>query len=373
MADLSHRVLRGLLRQSSFIMNMTSRRTNARLRPSGARAAAQVSVAAVLVVSLSLAFTTASIARPSRRDLTAAQATLDDLNRRLSLLVEQYDQTNIKLQIAEKQLRDAQALAGGAAANALQARAELSARAVAAYEGAGSEIDILLGSTSLSEFSDRLEFLNAMARQNSDVATQAEVTRQIALRAAQQLQAAVLQRSALLAALDAKKREIVAGIAQEQSLVNQLKTQLARQAAAAAAARRARPPAPPAPGPPPGPVPPNPRAGAALAAAYSVIGAPYVWGGADPKVGFDCSGLTMWSWAHAGVSLPHSAAMQYDVVPHVLRNQLQPGDLLFFYTPISHVGMYVGGGNMIDSSHPGLGVSVHAVYWQYFVGAGRPG
>jgi cell wall-associated NlpC family hydrolase len=334
---------------------------------------ARLSVAALLVVPLSVGFAASSMARPSKADLAAARAKLDAMNQRLGLLVEQYDQTNLRLQSAQQQLHQAQAAAGIAQAQAGQARAELSARAVAAYEGAGSEFDVLLASTSFSEFSDRLEFLNAMARGDADAATLAEVKRQEALRAAQALAAAVRQRTALLAALDAKKQQIVSGIAQQQALIRQIEGSLAQQAAAAAAARRANPP-PPGPGDPGGPRPPNPRAGAALSAAYSVIGTQYRWGGADPKTGFDCSGLTMWSWAHAGVSLPHSAAAQYAVVPHVSRNALLPGDLLFFYTPISHVGMYVGGGRMIDASHPGPGggVAIRPVYWQYFVGAGRP-
>jgi cell wall-associated NlpC family hydrolase len=113
----------------------------------------------------------------------------------------------------------------------------------------------------------------------------------------------------------------------------------------------------------------------AVAAAYAAIGTPYVYASSDPNVGFDCSGLTSWAWAQAGVYLPHSSAMQYAVLPHVPQDQLVPGDLLFFYTPISHVAIYVGGGSMIDASHPGPGgeVRVQAVYWQYFVGAGRPG
>ena len=59
----------------------------------------------------------------------------------------------------------------------------------------------------------------------------------------------------------------------------------------------------------------------------------------------------MWAWSHAGVYLPHSSAAQYASLPHVAQSDLQPGDLVFFYSPISHVGMYVGGGSMIHSPH----------------------
>ena len=81
----------------------------------------------------------------------------------------------------------------------------------------------------------------------------------------------------------------------------------------------------------------------------------------------------MWAWAHAGVSLPHSSAMQYGVTRRVDRSDLQPGDLLFFYSPIHHVAMYVGGGMMIEAPHTGSFVRKVPVYWQYYVGAGRPG
>jgi len=112
---------------------------------------------------------------------------------------------------------------------------------------------------------------------------------------------------------------------------------------------------------------------AVLNAAYSVIGTPYQYGGTSPSTGFDCSGFTMWSWSHAGVSLPHSSAAQYAALPHVAREDLQPGDLLFFYSPISHVAIYVGGSSMIHSPHTGSSVQVVSVYWVYIAIAGLAG
>ncbi len=94
-------------------------------------------------------------------------------------------------------------------------------------------------------------------------------------------------------------------------------------------------------------------AGAAIAAAQSVMGTPYKWAGASPSGGFDCSGLTMWAWARAGKSLPHSSAAQYAATQRISLDQLQPGDLVFFNNPISHVGLYIGGGQMIHAPHTG--------------------
>jgi cell wall-associated NlpC family hydrolase len=82
----------------------------------------------------------------------------------------------------------------------------------------------------------------------------------------------------------------------------------------------------------------------------------------------------MWAWAHGGVSLSHSSQGQYAQLPHVARGSLRPGDLVFFYRPISHVGLYIGGGRMIDASHPGPGgeVAIRAVNWGAYAGAARP-
>jgi len=126
--------------------------------------------------------------------------------------------------------------------------------------------------------------------------------------------------------------------------------------------------------PPPGAPPPalNANAQAAIDAAYSMIGVPYQFAGSSPESGFDCSGLTMWAWAHAGVSLPHSSEMQYAVLPHVAQSDLQPGDLVFFYSPIHHVGIYVGGGQMIDAPQTGTVVQMRSVEWNVYVGAARP-
>jgi len=112
----------------------------------------------------------------------------------------------------------------------------------------------------------------------------------------------------------------------------------------------------------------------AVAAAESQIGVPYQWGGEDPGVGFDCSGLTQWSWAQAGVSLPRTAAEQYDAVTHIPLSAMQPGDLVFWSdgSGISHVAIYIGNGDVVHAPNTGSTVRIQAIWDNGLVGAGRP-
>jgi cell wall-associated NlpC family hydrolase len=131
---------------------------------------------------------------------------------------------------------------------------------------------------------------------------------------------------------------------------------------------------PPSRAPAPTPAIPATSAGAAIAvrAALSQVGVPYQFGQSSPGVAFDCSGLTMYAWGQAGVSLPHSSRAQYDMLPHVPLSSLEPGDLIFSHTPVGHVGMYIGNGQMVHAPRPGEFVMVSAVN-PTAIGAGRPG
>jgi len=108
----------------------------------------------------------------------------------------------------------------------------------------------------------------------------------------------------------------------------------------------------------------------ALQAAISRLGYPYIWGAAGPT-SFDCSGLVMWAYQQVGISLPHFTVSQYNSGVHVARSDLEPGDLVFFFSNISHVGMYIGNGMMIDAPNFGEDVKVQPIYWNEFVGAVR--
>ena len=124
------------------------------------------------------------------------------------------------------------------------------------------------------------------------------------------------------------------------------------------ASTTAKPPVSNAPPPPPA----SSGASAALAYARAQLGKPYQWAGAGPAA-FDCSGLTMRAWGAAGVGLPHSAAGQYAGTAHVPIADLQPGDLVFFGSDLHHVGIYVGGGQMIHAPHSGTVVSYSTIFW----------
>jgi cell wall-associated NlpC family hydrolase len=95
-----------------------------------------------------------------------------------------------------------------------------------------------------------------------------------------------------------------------------------------------------------------------------------MWGAAGPSA-FDCSGLVMWAYAKVGISLPHYTGAQWQMGIHVSRRDLQPGDLVFFYANIGHVGLYIGNGLMVDAPDFGEVVQVQPVMWAFFVGAVR--
>ncbi len=115
------------------------------------------------------------------------------------------------------------------------------------------------------------------------------------------------------------------------------------------------------------------RSGIAVQAALAQQGVPYRYATSSPGVGFDCSGLTAYAWAQAGVGLPHQSRAQFASIPHVPKESAQPGDLIFFYSPISHVSIYLGNGMQVHAPNTGKTVTVGSVNWGKVVGVGRPG
>lgn len=118
---------------------------------------------------------------------------------------------------------------------------------------------------------------------------------------------------------------------------------------------------------------PSGLAGVAIQAALGQLGVPYRYAQASPGVAFDCSGLTYYAWAQAGITLPRNSRMQAAAIPRVPIAAAQPGDLIFYYSPISHVGIYLGNGQLVHAPNTGSYVKVTNVRWSKVVAVGRPG
>jgi len=290
---------------------------------------------------------------------------LDQQNRQADQLVEQYNQSNEALKKIRRSLNGLRAEANGAEADVRKLQATLGARASAAYvQGAGSAVAAVLGSDDPAAAIARVQVLDLLAAHDGDLMDQLGVAgkafdeRKRNLVAAEKAQAAEVQR------LAAKKAEVERAADRTRALLSRMR-----------AADRPSAPSPPS----GGPVAPPPSGGggggsgsgaAAVAYARAQVGKPYCYGGAGPGC-YDCSGLTMMAWRQAGVSLPHSSSSQFNVGRRISASELQPGDLIFYYSPISHVSIYIGGGQRISATHTGDYVRVQSL-GSSIVGYARP-
>ena len=334
-------------------------------------------------------------ARPANADqLQSAQAQAAQIAAQiqaqasqLAVLSEQYDQDQIHVQQLETQVSQTQGQIALTKTQVSSARGELRQLAIENYTSGSSNDDLgqlftpsgeqsaatqeyeQVASDSVSSAIDRLNqsesVLSAQESALQNTQSQARTTLAAAQTAQQAAQGELASQQATLSKL---KGHIATLVAQKQ----------AQEAAAQAAAFQARIAASQRSSSDSGlqPVPAVPGGGGAeaVAAAESQIGVPYVWAGATAGVGFDCSGLTMWAWAHAGVSLSHSAADQYAESVHVPLSDLQPGDLLFYQegNTIGHVTMYVGPGQMVQAMETGTNIQITSIWTSGLVGAGRP-
>jgi len=295
---------------------------------------------------------------------------------RLDAASQAYDAAEQRVQQLQQQLQQNQAQLVQDRAQVTADQAALRTEAVQAYMTGTSDtgLESLLGSgdsataaheyqavasSSITTAVDNLRQSEAaLARQQSELqATQAQAQAALAKAAAarQAAQAAVDAQQATLAKV---KGQIAVLVAQQQ----------AAEQAAQEAAFRARFGAGGA------PVAASGAAARAVQAAESQIGVPYQWGGETPGVGFDCSGLTQWAWGQAGVSIPRTAAAQYDAIVHIPLSAMQPGDLVFWGSggSIDHVGMYVGNGDVVHAPSTGQRVRIQAIWNNGLIGAGRP-
>lgn len=328
-----------------------------------------------------------SLAAPSESELDAARDRLMELEADGEIIVERYNAAHDRLISLQAEIASAESAIDDLERRMASRENDAVAVAVELYKGGSTDtLEAVLSSRSVSDIERRVEYLQSSQSANSVVFEQLAADRK---RLEQEIVDLEVKRSeaadtqAELTDLQDEVEDKIASQREEIEHLNALIEAAERRAARAAAERREAPEE--AAAPPPSPsgggstsvqtpkaTASNPRAQAAVDAALSQVGKPYQWGAAGPD-SYDCSGLTMWSWAHAGVSLPHNSSAQYAGTPRVAQSDWAPGDLLFFGSPIHHVGMYIGGGRMVEAPYSGTQVRVVSAYRSDYVGAGRPG
>jgi cell wall-associated NlpC family hydrolase len=311
--------------------------------------------------------------------------TVDALETRAEIAIERYNavQSELGQAVIRQSLAERQAEAGVSAADAAASAVTDHIRAL--YES-GGQVGLLatvLDGNSPADAMAGLHLVGTLLEvDESGLASAQEVSRQAAAIADQLTEAATqvtrLQQEASAAAdrvrslLDGRRAALAAADDEVRRLME------ARRAAIAAASARDFAAALAAGGTmPSGVTPPNEVAAGAIEAARTRLGVPYVWGATGPN-SFDCSGLTLWAYAHVGIQLPRVAADQFNVGVHVPIGELLPGDLLFWADDLNdprtihHVAMYVGDGMMLAAPHTGDVVKVQPVYMSGYIGATRP-
>jgi cell wall-associated NlpC family hydrolase len=233
----------------------------------------------------------------------------------------------------------------------------------------------MLSSDSPSDFVSQASIMNVVSSRRAAVLTAATKASTAATKAASDAKAAQAAAAKLTHDLAAKRTLLSKQAAQSKAMLDRLsgserQSFLASQGGSGDRASRDESRADTG-TPPAVDVPASGGAAAAVAAARSKLGSSYVWAASGPST-FDCSGLTMYAWAQAGVSLPHSSSMQFSSGNKVSASSLQPGDLVFYGSPIHHVALYVGGGQVIHAPQTGDVVRYASVDMMPIVGAVRP-
>jgi cell wall-associated NlpC family hydrolase len=323
---------------------------------------------------LSLLLTTSSLASPitsKKAQLREVQAKLQTVYEKVDMAVEKYNQATSQLTTVQEQIKENQRLLKVAEYNLEVANRQLSARAENMYRARDvGVVDVLFAANS---FDDLVTQLNLMERLgNSDVDTVKSISayqqdikdRRVKLdadkKAAARLVEEAAQQKAEVVALENKLENMTAGI---KSDIRRLQQQAAARAQAAAQAAAAQNTGSSGGGGGGTVIDPGGSGHSAVVAiAQRYLGVPYVWGGASPK-GFDCSGLAMYCYAQIGIGMSHGATDQQRQSTPVPLNALQPGDLVFFGSASysHHVGIYVGGGQMIHAPHTGAVVSYGSI------------
>jgi len=313
-------------------------------------------VATGAAVSLALLLPGGVSSAQPKPSLTSLVAQAKQLTYQINALSEQYDGLRVQLSSAKVAAKKAEKAAARDAAALKTGRTAVSRLAAASYENAGYDPTLeLLSSGNPSQFLNQASIMEQLDQENGNRVTTLEAAQAADQRAHEVAQQQITRVTSLESSMSAKTKAIQAKIDQVNSS--------AMSQAMAIFDRTGQYPNISIPG--------GSSVGAvALRYALSRRGDPYVWGAAGPSE-FDCSGLVMWAYAQEGISLPHYTGDQWNMGEHISRNQLEPGDLVFFYADISHVGLYIGNGLMVDAPSFGQDVMVQPIDWSIYVGAVR--
>jgi peptidoglycan DL-endopeptidase CwlO len=348
--------------------SLAARRGNASGRTSARRpvVARRVALALAGVIGV-LVSTVPAQAAPSSS--TEAAELVAAHGHQLEVVTEQFNE-------ARETLAGQRATAEAAAAELESVTAQLAAAqqqvrglARSAYTGSGlGSFQALLTSDTADDFVDRMATLQLVAGHQNGILEQAAVANVAAAQAQAAAQQAAATAQEQYDAVAAQKAALEADIAEYRAAFDQLSAQEQQVAVAGHDDDRASRSVEREEPAPSGPIVAGSSAAqVAIDMAMAQRGKPYVWAGSGPG-SFDCSGLTAYAFAAAGVSLPHSSRMQSQMGQSVSRDALQPGDLVFFYSPVSHVGIYIGNGQMVHAPSSGDVVKVAPLMSGFSVG-----
>jgi cell wall-associated NlpC family hydrolase len=327
-------------------------------RPRSGRRSARRGVLALAAVLAAVFSTVPAHAAPPATSAEAAQLVAAK-GHELEVITEEFNE-------AREALRGHQATATAAAAELEAATARLAAaqqhvRGIArsAYTGEGlGSLRAMLVSGSADEFVDRMTTLQTIAGHQNAILGDAAVANVAAAQAQATAQRAAADAQKQYDDVAARQTALQAQVDEFRAAFDRLSAQEQRQAIDSSHGERAsrdeRQPVAAATGPV---VADSQAAQIAIDTAMAQRGKPYVWAASGPR-SFDCSGLTAFAFKAAGVSLPHSSRLQAQLGQPVSRDALQPGDLVFFYSPVSHVGIYIGNGQMVHAPTSGDVVKV---------------
>jgi len=319
---------------------------------------------ALPLASLSLGSTTSAQAAPASKQSLTQQ--LDRLNREADKLVEDYLEQKSILDNTRRDMSKLQARTKQAEKNFDQLQAAVSAQWTAAYvRGTGTDIASLLGAGDPTVALQRMQSLELLAQRDAETVVELQAAKRSFESSRTTLAAAAKTQAATVARLAAEKAKVEEAVRRTKALLGRMNA-TERASATGSSSTGSSGGSAPLPNLPPA----SGGAAKAVTFAKAQIGEPYQYGAAGPN-SWDCSGLTMVAWQQAGVSLPHSSRSQYSATRRISRSQLAPGDLIFYYSPISHVSIYVGNGMRVTATHTGSTVKLQSI-GDSVVGYGRP-